>query len=70
MTTATADDVGALPDPEVQPWMTVSEAGRRAFGLGRSASYEAARRGDLPTLRVGNKLIVPTAKLRALLGLP
>ncbi len=70
MTSTTADDLTGLPDPEIRPWMTVPEAGRRAFGLGRTASYEASKRGDLPTLRVGNRIVVPTAKLRSLLGLP
>jgi hypothetical protein len=31
--------------------LTVPEAGRRYFSLGRNASYEAARRGDIPTIR-------------------
>ena len=37
-------------------------------GLGRSASYDAARRGELPTIRFGRRLVVPTALLRRLLG--
>jgi len=32
--------------------LTVPEAGRR-FGLGRNAAYEAARTGQIPTLRFG-----------------
>jgi hypothetical protein len=31
--------------------MSVPEAGRTYFDLGRNASYEAARRGDIPTIR-------------------
>lgn len=58
-----------IPAPDVQPWMTVPEAGAAAFGLGRTASYAAAGRGDLPTIRVGRKLVVPVAPLRRLLGL-
>lgn len=58
-----------LPDPEEQPTMPVPEAGRIAYNLGRDASYAAAARGDLPTIRVGRKLRVPTAALRRLLGL-
>lgn len=57
-----------LPDPEVEPWLSIPAAGE-IFGLGRAASYEAARRGDLPTIRLGKRLLVPTAKLRAMLGL-
>ena len=36
--------------------MSVPAAGRKYFGLGRAASYEAADRGDIPTIRVGKKL--------------
>jgi hypothetical protein len=44
---------------------TLSEptAGKRYFGLSRNGSYEAARRGDLPTIRVGRLLRVPVATL-------
>ncbi|AUY50489.1 DNA-binding protein [Streptomyces sp. CB01881] len=48
--------------------MTVPEAGR-LFGLQKAASYNAARRGDIPTISVGRRLLVPTAKLRTLLGI-
>ena len=57
-----------VPDPEVQPTMTVPDAGR-ALGLGRASSYEAARAGTIPTIRIGRRLAVPTAKFRTLLGL-
>ena len=33
--------------------MSVPEAGRVYFGLGRDASYQAARRGQLPVLYFG-----------------
>jgi len=36
--------------------MSVPEAGRKFFDLGRNASYEAARRGDIPTIRIGRLL--------------
>jgi excisionase family DNA binding protein len=43
--------------PEI---MTVPEAAAW-LGIGRSAAYEAARRGQLPTLRLGRKLRVSRA---------
>ena len=58
----------ALPMPEDRPTVSVPEAGA-AFGLGYTASYEAAKRGDLPTIRLGRRLVVPTATLRRMLGL-
>ncbi|MDP9476254.1 MAG: helix-turn-helix domain-containing protein [Actinomycetota bacterium] len=57
-----------IPRPEEQPVMSVEEAGRE-LGLGRSASYEAVRRGEIPSLRLGKRRVVPTAALRRLLGL-
>jgi hypothetical protein len=43
--------------------LTVPEAGRRYFGLSRNASYIAAARGDIPTIRVGRLLRVPIAAM-------
>jgi ribosomal protein S14 len=37
--------------------MPLIEAGRKYFGLGRSASYEAAERGEIPTIRIGGKIM-------------
>lgn len=48
--------------------MTVEEAGAE-LGLGRSAAYEAAARGQLPTISMGRRKVVPTAALRRLLSL-
>ena len=39
--------------------MSVPEAGRIYFGLGRNGSYEAVRRGDIPVIPVGGLLRVP-----------
>jgi hypothetical protein len=33
--------------------MSIPEAGKRYFGLGRNGSYDAARRGELPTVNIG-----------------
>lgn len=47
--------------------LTVPEAGRLVYGLGRDASYAAAERGEIPVRRVGRRLVVPThAALRDL----
>jgi excisionase family DNA binding protein len=45
--------------------MTVPEAGKKYYGLSRDSSYEAARRGDIPTIRVGKLLRVPIAAMNA-----
>jgi excisionase family DNA binding protein len=48
---------------------SVPEAGRRV-DLGKNASYEAARRGELPVLRFGRKLRVPRVAFERLLAHP
>ena len=47
--------------------MTIEEAGE-LLGLSRSSAYRAAAKGELPTLRFGRRLIVPTRRLLTLLG--
>lgn len=45
---------------------TIPEAGKRAFGLSKNASYEAANRGDIPVIKVGRLRRVPKSWLRKL----
>jgi len=47
--------------------LSVVEAGRKYFGLSRGASYQAAERGDLPTIRIGRLLRVPVRALEKML---
>jgi excisionase family DNA binding protein len=44
--------------------ITVEQAAR-LLGVGRTAAYEAARRGELPTRRLGRRLLVPVPALLA-----
>lgn len=41
----------------------------RLLGVGRTAAYEAARSGQIPTIRIGRKILVPVARLFRLLGI-
>lgn len=43
--------------------LSVPEAGRDYYGLGRNAAYNAAKRGDIPTIRIGKILRVPIRAL-------
>jgi excisionase family DNA binding protein len=60
-TTTTATASGPLT-------LTVEEAGR-LLGISRGAAYRAAACGQIPTIRLGRRLLVPTARLHQLLGL-
>jgi hypothetical protein len=55
-------------DKEAQLTISVPEAGRRYFGLSRNASYMAAARGELPTVRIGRLLRVPVVAMDAMLA--
>ncbi|MDP8928151.1 MAG: helix-turn-helix domain-containing protein [Actinomycetota bacterium] len=48
--------------------LTVEQAGQ-ILGLCRSSAYRAAAKGELPTLRFGRRLIVPTGRLLSMLGM-
>jgi hypothetical protein len=45
--------------------LSIPEAGKRYFGLSRNGSYDAAARGDIPTIRVGRLLRVPVRAMEA-----
>lgn len=40
--------------------LSVPEAGRLIYGIGRDAAYAAANRGEIPVLTVGRTKRVPT----------
>jgi hypothetical protein len=47
--------------------LSVPQAGKAYFDLSRGASYAAAARGDIPTIRIGRKLRVPIVAIELLL---
>lgn len=50
-----------------QTTITVEKAAE-ILSIGRASGYRAAKTGELPTVKFGRRLLVPTAKLKALLG--
>ena len=46
---------------------TIAETGR-LLGIGRNQAYAAAKAGEIPTIRVGKRLLVPKAALDRLLA--
>jgi excisionase family DNA binding protein len=37
------------------------------LGLSRWAAYEAVKRGDIPSVRIGGRVLIPKGRLQALL---
>lgn len=61
------DGVPTIDD--LRPYLTCSvEVGGAAVSLGRGAAYAAVRRGELPSLRFGNRIVIPVPKLLELVG--
>ncbi len=48
---------------------TVDEAAR-LLRMSRQTVYEAARRGEVPSIRIGRRVLVPRAGLERLIGSP
>jgi excisionase family DNA binding protein len=44
------------------------EGAADVLGIGRASAYAAAGNGELPTVRIGRRLLVPVAGLRRMLG--
>jgi excisionase family DNA binding protein len=52
---------------ELPDVMTVTEAAE-FLRLGRNSIYEAIRRGEVPTVRIGRRILVPKVGLENLLA--
>lgn len=48
--------------------ITIPEAGELLGNLPRSTAYDAARRGEIPTIEVGRRHLVPVPAFLRLLG--
>lgn len=44
------------------------DATARLLGIGRGLAYELARTGEIPVIRLGRRMLVPKARLEALLA--
>ena len=57
-----------MPMPDDEPTMTPRRVAQ-CLGVTDVTVREAIKRGDLPSIRVGHRYLVPTAPLRQVLGL-
>jgi excisionase family DNA binding protein len=57
--------------PEPAPAVTTIEEAAKRLRIGRNQAYDAAHRGEIPVIKIGKRLLVPTAALdRMLLANP
>lgn len=53
-----------MPDQESGPrTLSIPQAGKKYFGIGKNASYRAADRGEIPTMRIGRLRRVPVVQM-------
>lgn len=57
----------SLPDPHEQPTITVKEAAL-LLGISERSAYEAAHRGEIPVIRLGRRMTVPTVLVLRMIG--
>jgi excisionase family DNA binding protein len=70
MTPSSAEDSATATERPVdltRPTISVEDAGR-VLGISRGLAYQGVRDGSIPSLRVGRRILVPTARLLELLG--
>jgi excisionase family DNA binding protein len=48
--------------------VSVETAGE-ALGVGRNSAYSAIKSGEIPHIRIGRRIAVPTAPIRKMLGI-
>ncbi len=64
----TTECVG-LPDPNERPTLSVWPETAGILNLSKASAYAAVERGEIPAIRIGRRLLVPTAALRRMLQL-
>jgi excisionase family DNA binding protein len=58
-----------MNDDDIQPLTVTVEQAAKLLGIGRSTAYELVHTGDIPSLRLGRRIVVPAAELANRLGI-
>jgi excisionase family DNA binding protein len=57
-----------MNDDDIQPLTLTVEQAAKLLGIGRSTAYELVHTGDIPSLRLGRRIVVPEMHLANRLG--
>jgi excisionase family DNA binding protein len=69
VTRSVGDGIGAAAESPGRLTLTVEEAAT-ALGISRALAYEAVRRGEIPAIKVGRRILVPGSAIRQMLEIP
>ena len=53
---------------EEAPDVLTPEEAAKVLRIGRNAAYEAIQRGDIPSVRIGRRILVPKVALQRMLS--
>jgi excisionase family DNA binding protein len=53
-------------DDDLPPILTVEQTAK-VLGISRGLAFTAVRNGDIPSVRIGRRILIPRDRLRALL---
>jgi excisionase family DNA binding protein len=56
-----------MEEPVTRRTYTIDEAAR-LLGIGRNSAYESAKRGEIPAIKIGKRVVVPKAALDRMLA--
>ena len=59
-----------MENPIDHPLTLTVEQTAKLLGIGRSTAYELVRSGDIPSLRLGRRIVVPLCRIADKLGAP
>jgi excisionase family DNA binding protein len=57
-----------LPDPNVEPTISVERLAA-LLGVARGTAYAAVKAGTVPSIRIGRRVVIPTARVLTMLGI-
>jgi excisionase family DNA binding protein len=59
-----------MSNDDIQPLTVTVEQAAKLLGIGRSTAYELVHAGDIPSLRLGRRIVVPICQIANKLGAP
>jgi excisionase family DNA binding protein len=62
-----SEETEAFQPPPQRLTLTVDEAAA-TLGISRASAYEAVRRGQIPHIRIGSRILVPRSQLEKMLA--
>jgi excisionase family DNA binding protein len=66
---AIRDDHGAMTIPELEGKLTIDvQTAARLLGISPNAAYRAVHAGEIPSLRLGQRIVIPISKFLKMLG--